>query len=223
MYNQNSVATGAKWYFWLAIVILIGAFALGFNIKDAKWLNGKIADATAEQMSVFTDVDRQKAELDLQLLRTQTEIEIAQQRQQAEYEATRKQQELDAWNVANTQTTNFKERLYSTFNFGIMAVMIVISVVLIITGISVGVGLYKVLHAKAQAIQPNKPSMVVMNKYQRRASPVAQKARQREREARERQILNNRLNQIFRDSEQIWPSNDGISENADLKNYPWVK
>ena len=116
--HQNGMATGAKWFFWLAIVILVGSFALGFNIKDAKWLNGKIASATAEQMNVATDVERQKADLDLQVLRSQTEIQIAQQKQQAEYEAAKQQQELNASNLANAQKANFRNALYNTLNFG---------------------------------------------------------------------------------------------------------
>jgi hypothetical protein len=72
--NHNNHATGAKWFFWLAIVVLAVVFALGFNVKDAKWLNRQIASATAEQMILTTEVERQKEELDLQLLKSQTEI-----------------------------------------------------------------------------------------------------------------------------------------------------
>jgi hypothetical protein len=222
--NQNGMATGAKWFFWLAIVILIGSFALGFNIKDAKWLNGEIASATANQMNVATDVDRQKAELDLQLLRTQTEIQVTQMKQKADYEAAQQQQELNATTTAAMQWANFQAGLYNTVNIGLMIVMIAIGAALTIAGISAAVGLYKILNAKAQAIQPSQTQTVVVHKYHRQPSPSAQKAREREREERklERQGIDNRINQLFPGNETVWTVAD--DKPADLKSadYPWA-
>lgn len=222
--NQNGMATGAKWFFWLAIVTLIGSFALGFNIKDAKWLNGEIASATANQMNVTTDVDRQKAELDLQLLRTQTEIQVTQMKQKADYEAAQQQQELNATTTATMQWANFQAGLYNTVNIGLMIVMIAIGAALTIAGISAAVGLYKILNAKAQAIQPSQTQTVVIHKYHRQPSPAAQKARQREREERqlERQFIDSRIDQLFPDNEVIWSTEGDNTEDLQPANYPWA-
>lgn len=222
MYNQNGLAIGAKWYFLLAIVVLAVAFALGINIKDAKWLNGEIASATANQMNVATDIDRQKAELELQSLRTQTEIQIAQQKRQAEYEAAKQQQELNALNLAASQRANFQAGLYESFNFGLKAVIATLCIALTIVGIFAGVGLYKVLNARALTAQSSQPSVVVVQK--RQPSPAAQKARQYEREEREReqQLIDNRINQLFPDSETVWTAKGDKSENLKPGNYPWV-
>lgn len=224
MYNQNSAATGAKWFFFLAIVILIGAFALGANVKDAKWLNGEIASATANQMNVVTDIDRQKAELDLQVLKTQTEIQVNQMKQQADYETAKQQQELNATTTAAMQWANFQAGLYNTVNSGLMALMIVVSVAVAIVGIYFSIGLYKILNAKAHAIQASQTQTVVIHKYHRQPSLAAQQARQREHEEREfeRQSLDNRINQLFPGNETVWTAKD--DKSADLKpaDYPWA-
>jgi hypothetical protein len=220
MYNQNGLATGAKWYFWLAIVILIGSFALGFNIKDAKWLNGGIASATAEQMNVATDVERQKAELDLQVLRTQTEIQIAQQRQQAEYEAVKKQQELDALNVAAAQKANFHESLYNTLNFGLMAVMIAFSIALAALGVNASFGLGKVLSVKAEIAQPSKVYTAIPSKNHRQPSLAAQQARKREQQDRQGKIRVERVNQMLKNSKVIWSADNGKSAESIPGNNP---
>ncbi len=222
MYNQNSLATGAKWFFFLTIVILLGAFALGFNVKDATWLSREIAFAEAHEMNVQTDIDRQKAELDLQVLQTQTEIQVAEMKRQAEYEATKQQQELNAATTAAVQRANFQAGLYHTLNFGLMVLMIAVGAALTLAGISAAVGLYKILNAKAQAAHPSTSSMISINKNHRHPSSAAQKARQREREERERQFIDNRMNQIFPDSELIWTSQGNISKNLKPGNYPWA-
>lgn len=187
MNYQNGQATGAKWFFFLTMVILLGAVALGFDLKDAKWLNREIASATANQMNVATNIDQQKAELDLQVLKTQTEIQVAAMKQQAEYETAKQQQELNAAAAAAMQWSNFQAGLYNTINFGLMVVMIAIGMILILAGISSAVGLHKILNAKAQAIQPSQqPTVVVMHK--RQPSVAAQRARQQERNQRENAI-----------------------------------
>lgn len=220
MYNQNSLATGAKWFFLLAIVVLLGAVALGANLKDAKWLNREIASETAHEMNVQTEIERQKAELDMQLLKTETEIQIAQMKQNAEYEAAKQQQALNAATVAATQKANFQAGLYDTINFGLLVVMIAVGVALNIVGIYAGTGLHKFLSAKAPAIQPSQPKTVIV--YKRQPSPAAQRARQREREEREKQIIDNRVNQLFPDSEPIWTAKGDKSEDLKPKNYPWT-
>lgn len=224
MYNQNGLATGAKWFFFLAIVILLGAFALGANVKDAKWLNREIASATANEMNVATDIGRQKAELDLQLLRTQTEIQVTQIKQRAEFEAAKQQQELNASTVAAMQKADFQAGFYNIFNFGLMAMMVIGGVALATIGIFTAVGLYKILNAKAQAVQLSQTQTVVVHKHHRQASPAAQKARQREREEREleRQFIDNRINQLFPGNETVWTATD--DKSADLKpaDYPWA-
>lgn len=220
MNYQNGQATGAKWFFFLAMVILLGAVALGANIKDAKWLNRDIASATANEMNVATDIDRRKAELDLQVIQTQTEIQVAEMKRQAEYEAAKQQQELNAATTAAIQWSRFRADLYNTLNIGLMAVIAAFCIALTIAGISAAVGLYKILNAKAQAIQPSQPKAVVVRK--RQPSPAAQKARQREREERERELqrIDNRINQLFPDSELIWTATGDKSINLKPEDYP---
>lgn len=221
MYNQNGHSSGAKWFFFLAIVVLLGAFALGANVKDAKWLNREIASATANEMNVATDLDRKKAELDLQVQQAQTEIQVNQMRQQANYEAAKQQQELNALTAASIQKANFQAGLYDTVNFGLTAVMIALGIALAIAGISSAIGLFKILNAKAQAIQPSQPQTVVVHKYHRQPSLAAQKARQREREERiERRIIDGRIAQIFPNNEVIWSAEGDNAEELQPEKYP---
>ncbi len=210
---QSGQATGTKWFFFLAIVILAGAFALGFNIKDATWLNGQIASATAREMNVQTDIQRQQGELNLQLLQAQTNAQIEQQKQQTAYEAAKQQLDLQAASVANAQAAAFRSALYNVLNIGLAIFVIALCVALAVIGISAGFGLYKVLSAKAQSTQPSRPSIIVVRKDHRRPSVAAQEARRREREERVRQLLNN--------SRAIWPD-DGKAEAPTPENYPWA-
>jgi thymidylate kinase len=219
MNYQNGQSTGAKWLFFLAMVILFGSVAFGFNLKDAKWLNREIASATANQMNVATDIDRRKAELDLQVLQTQTEIRIAEMKRQAEYEAAKQQQELNAATAAAMQWSNFQAGLYNAINIGLMVVMIAVSAMLIIAGIAVAIGLYKILNARAQAIQSTQSTVVIVRK--RQPSLAAQRARQREREEREREReINARVDQLFSHSEPLWSVTGEKSENLERGNLP---
>lgn len=221
MNYQNGQATGAKWFFFLAMVILLGAVALGTNIKDAKWWNREIASATAHEMNVQTDIKQRERELELQVIQTQTEIQVAEMKRQAVYEAAKQQQELNTAAAAAMQKANFQADLYNTANFGLMVVMIAISAALTIAGISAAVGLHKILSAKAQAIQPSLPSTVTVHK--RRPSPAAIRARQREREERERERqIANRIDQLSSDSEPLWSAAGDKSENLKPEDYPWA-
>jgi cell division protein FtsL len=84
MYNQNSLATGAKWFFFLAMVILLGAVALGFNVKDATWLNRDIAAAEAERIHIENAYQQETYNLQIRLAAAAAEAEIKEiQRQQA--------------------------------------------------------------------------------------------------------------------------------------------
>lgn len=223
MNYQNGHSTGAKWFFFLAIVVLLGAFALGANVKDAKWLNREIASATANEMNVATDLDRKKAELDLQVQQAQTEIQVNQMWQQANYEAARQQQELTALTTASIQKANFQAGLYDTINFGIMVVMVALGAALAIAGISSAIGLFKILNAKAQAIQPSQPQTVVVHKYHRQPSLAAQKARQREREERiERRIIDRRIDRLFPNNQAIWSAEESNTEDLQPEKYPWA-
>ena len=200
-YNESSLVTGAKWFFLLAIVILAVTFALGFNVKNATWLNGQIASATADQMYAANDLARQKAELDLQLLRTQTEIQIAEQKQQADYEALKRQQELQAASLALSQKAWLQENLNRAFVLGLLFLMAAVSLVTIVMGIYAGHGLNKLLLAKAQAFRLLQPVAAPVQS-SHHPSPEAQKARQREREARENEIIEKqnlaeRINKYF--------------------------
>lgn len=218
MNYQNGQTTGAKWFFFLTMVILLGAVALGFNLKDAKWLNREIASATANQMNVATDIDRQQAELDLQVRKMQTEIQITQMRQQAEYAAEKQQQELNDAAMASQQWANFQTGLYNTITFGILVVMMAVGISLAFIGIHASTGIYKILNAKAQSIQHSQPQTVVVHKYHRQLSPAAQKARQRERVEREANANQNA--DLFSNSKPIWMTKEDGAENLKPGNLP---
>jgi hypothetical protein len=84
MYNQNSPASGAKWFFFLAMVILLVTFALGFNVKDATWLNREIAIAQADRIKIENAHQQATYELQERLAAAKTEAEIKEiQRQQS--------------------------------------------------------------------------------------------------------------------------------------------
>ena len=223
MYQPSNPATGAKWLFWLAIIILVAVFALGFNVKDAKWLNGKIASATAEQMSIATDIERQKSELNLQILRNQTELQIAREKQQAEFNNLQKQQELNSLVIADTQKADFRASLYNTISLGLMTLMIAICIVLGSLGIAASFGLHKILLAKAHLAQFTQTSTTItMKSRHHQPSSAAQIARQRERQERENQIKAKRNSRIFTGSKTIWPSDDGKANDLIPGNYPWA-
>jgi hypothetical protein len=222
MYQPNSFSSGAKWLFWLVIVILGIVFALGFNLKDAKWLNGEIASATAEQMNVTTDIERQKSDLALQILKNQTELQIARDMQQAEYETAQQQHELNALMVADTQKAHFRSSLYNTINIGLIALMIATSMVLAIFGINLSFGLRKIVSVKAQVAKPDRSSTIAVKKYYHQPSLAAQQARQREKQERERQIQAKRTHQIFKNSKAIWSADDGKADELTPGNYPWI-
>lgn len=223
MYQQSNPAAGAKWLFWLALIILVAVFSLGVNIKDAKWLNGKIASATADQMSLATNIEQQKSELDLQILKHQTELQIAHEKQLAEFDNKQKQLEMNALMVADTQKEGFRSSLYNTINLGLMALMIAISVVLVSLGITASFGLHKIFATKAQLVQLSQTSTTVTMKSHHQPSSAVQIARKRERQEREVQIKAKRNKQIFTDSKTIWPLNDGKANIITPGDYPWAR
>lgn len=84
MNYQNGQTTGTGWFFFLAMVILFGAVALGFNVKDAKWLNREIAAAEADRIKIENTHQQATYELQERLAAAKTEAEIKEiQRQQA--------------------------------------------------------------------------------------------------------------------------------------------
>lgn len=222
MYQPSSLASGAKWLFSLVIILIGIVFALGFNLRDAKWLNGKIASATAEQMSLATDIERQKAELNLQVLKNQTELQITREKQQAEYEAAQQQQQLDALFVANTQKAQFRNGLYNAINVGLMTLMIAISVVLAVCGINLSFGLRKVATIKAPVATLLRSSTTNVRRLSRQPSLAAQQARQREMQEREKQIWAKRNSLLFKNSRPIWSANDGKNDELIPGNHPWI-
>lgn len=221
MYTQSyNNTSGAKWIFWLVIIILLAVFALGFDLKEAKWLNGKIASATAEQMNVATDVERQKSELDLQLLKIQNEIQIAQQKQQAEFESAKLQQELNALTLAETQKADFRNRLYTTLNIGLIALTVAFSIALSALGINASFGLRKVLSVKAEALQLRAVYTPISSENPCKPSIAAQQARKREQLDRQKKIRAERVNQMLKNSKAIWSADDGKSEEFVPGNNP---
>ena len=211
MYQQNT-DTGAKWFFWLVIVILAIVFALGFNIKDAKWLNGNIASATAEQMGLTTDIERQKAGLDLLILKQRTEIQVAQEKQQAEYEAAQQRQRLESQTVAAIQFAGFRQDLYKKISDGLLALLVAASVSIAAWGIGSSIASYKLAVGKAQLAQSVQP---MLKRSHRQPSPAALQAREREQKNRFMRIT-------VKDAQAIWPDDDGKTQEFISGNYPWA-
>lgn len=218
MYQQNSMASGAKWFFWLTMVVLTIVFALGFNIKDAKWLNGDVASATANQMNAATDIERQKDELELQILRKQTELKIAEDIQAAEFNAQQQRQMLEDQARTNAQKADFRRALYGTVSLGIVALMAALAIGLCILAVFAGTGLHKILVAQAQAVQftvgPHSKVQV-----RRQPSLAAQLARQREQQERSRIIRRRQGIQILKESKPLWPDDSGNTERIDPGSY----
>jgi hypothetical protein len=108
MYGQqfsNPIASAAKWLFSGFVIILIMAFLLGGNIKDATWLNPNIADAEARRIQIESDHQQATYELQERKLTAQTEAEIRQiQREQEMLDAQHRHdlQVLDL-DIANRQ------------------------------------------------------------------------------------------------------------------------
>lgn len=218
MYPQNNVATGTKWFFYLVIVILIGSFALGLNIKDAKWLNSNIASATAEQINVTTDIERKKAELDLQLLETQTEIQIAEQKRQAEYEAAKQQQEFEAAALAEAQKAEFRSGFYNVLNSGLMILLAAISIVATVAGINVSLGFRTGLNRKAEALRVNEVRVPVNVVNRHEPSLAAKQARLREEADRRSKIRAERVDKMLKNTEAIWAVEDRKSDKFSSSN-----
>lgn len=218
MNYQNGVATGAKWFFFLAIVILIGSFALGFNIKDAKWLNSNIASATAEQINVTTDIELKKAELDLQLLETQTEIQIAEQKRQAEYEAAKQQQEFEAAALAEAQKAEFRSGFYNALNSGLMILLAAISIVATVAGINVSLGFRTALNRNAEALRVNEVRVPVSVVNRHEPSLAAKQARLREEADRRSKIRAERVDKMLKNTEAIWSVEDRKSDKFSSSN-----
>lgn len=216
--NQNGIVTGAKWLFWLAIIILAAVFALGLNIKDAKWLNGDIASATAEQINVTTDVERKKSELDLQLLETQTEIQIAEQKRQAEYEAVKQQQEFEAAALAEAQKAEFRSDFYNVLNNGLMILFAAISIVATVAGINASVGLRSAMNRNTEALRVNEVRVSVSDVNRREPSLAAQQARLREQADRRSKIRAERIDKMLKNTEAIWSVEDRKSDKFSSSN-----
>lgn len=212
MYNQNSVATGAKWFFFLAIVILIGAVALGVNLKDAKWWNREIASATANQMNVATDIEQQKGELDLQVLQTQTEIQIAEMKRQAEYKAAQQQQEIESAALAEAQKAEFRRGFYNVLNNGLMILLVAVGIVVTVAGVNVSLGLRTIKLKKAAAFQVNKVPAAVNAVTHRQHSLAVHQARLREQADRRAKIRAERVDRMLKNTEVIWSAEEKKSE-----------
>lgn len=94
MFGQqiNPFASAAKWLFFGFFGIIFMAVLLGFNFKDATWLNSDIATAEAERIQIETAHQQATYEIQERLATAQTDAEIQQiQREQklldAQYEA----------------------------------------------------------------------------------------------------------------------------------------
>lgn len=218
MNYQNSAATGAKWFFFLAIVILIGAVALGVNLKDAKWMNGDIASATADQITTETEIGRKKAELDLKMLEVQTEIQIEEQKRQAEHEAAKQQQEFEAAAVAEAQKAEFRSGFYNTLNAGLMVLLVAVGIVVTVAGVNASLGLRTTKINTAEAYQVNKASASISAVNHRRPSLAAQQARLREQADRRSKIRAERVDRMLKNTEVIWSAEEKKSEHHSAGN-----
>ncbi len=131
MFNQlpNPFASAAKWLFFGFFGIVFMAILLGFNFKDATWLNSDIATAEAERIQIETDHQQATYALQERLAAAQTDAEIQQiQREQqlldAQYEAEMQKITQD---VVNRQRWNDVKINLFTFAGGALSIVTMIS------------------------------------------------------------------------------------------------
>lgn len=205
MYQQNNSA-GAKWFFWLAMVLLALVFTLGLLVSNSEWLQPKIADATAEQMKLATEVERQESEIALQMARDQAEAEKA-----------RRELELEAQEKAIQQDAVHRQNFLAALNTGLLALMIAISFVVAVFGIYASLVFYKMMTARLQTALVSQVAqpVAVIQQTRRRPSPAAVQARKREQKKRREEIM-------FKHTRPFWAHDDGKSPELIPGNYPWA-
>jgi hypothetical protein len=205
MYQQNNGA-GAKWFFYLAMVLIALVFALGLLVSNSEWLQPKIADATADQMHLATDIERQKSEIELQTLKDQAEAEKA-----------RQNMALQAQEKASQQTAEQRQNFYSTLNTGLLALMIALSITVTVFGINASLAFYKMMTVRFQPVliaQTTQP-VPALQQTRRQPSSAATQARKREQKSRREQIM-------FKHTQPFWSKDDGKSPELIPGNYPWA-
>lgn len=212
MYQQNH-SSGAKWLFWLAVIFIAITFMLGFNLKDAKWLNGDIAAAEAGQINLANTTDQQNAELDYLNRKVDIERKNQQADQQAKIDAAKQDQELEAQKIANSQLAAFREKIYSTLDFGLSLLMIVVSIVVVILGVFGAFGMRRWMAAKARMPQVSQPPVANYQKPLHQPSPEAIQARVRERKQRQAMVA-------MKYTVRTWPENGADQEPIPGK--PWA-
>lgn len=152
MSQQNSLANGAKWLFFLAVVVLAGFLMLGTDLSKATWLSHPIAEAQAEQISSQTEIERKNAELDYEQRKFYAELERQKAQQQAAAQAAK-----------DAETLAFQKKIHAAAIAGLWVIVSILAIGLFTASIFAGVGLNRYLTAKAQTrqIQPGNGRLIV--------------------------------------------------------------
>jgi len=198
MPQQNS-SSGAKWWFLLAIVVMAAIFMLGFNVKDAKWLNGEIAAAEARQMNSATDTKERAANLDYLKSKAQIEIDTAKQLQVIGTQA-----------VLNIQVAKFLGNVGDTLNAGLMLLVVAVTVVVTAFGLYGSFGLHRLVVAQAQAIAMSQPIIASHQQTRRQRSPGVIEARKRELRQRGAKVA-------MKSTKPFWTDEEFVPGK-----YPWA-
>jgi disulfide bond formation protein DsbB len=196
---------GAKWLFWLAMVFMALALTLGLMVSHSEWLQPQIADATASQMRLTTEIERRKADIALQTLKDQ-----------AANENIRQLLALQAQVKSDQQVAEWRQNMYAMINIGLLALMIAFSIVATVFGIFAALTLYKKQTITLSQPQPVlTPAVPAVQPVHRQASPAAIQARKCEQKNRlERKLLSS--------TRPYWSRDDGKSPELISGVYPWT-
>jgi hypothetical protein len=83
--------TSGKWILLGGLMIAFLAFGLGLKSDQLRWLNSSVGEAEAGQIRTNTEIQQEKARLDLALYEAEIQASIEQLKRDAVYEATQKE------------------------------------------------------------------------------------------------------------------------------------
>jgi hypothetical protein len=215
MYQPN-IGSGWKWIFWLVIIIMFVVFALGFNVKEATWLNPSVSIAEAARMQQETSIAQKNAELDYQLRKTQIDAQIEGEKQAAAHKAAQLQLELKAQEAKNIQDAQLRNSFQYAVNIGTVVFYTGIALALLIVCVVGSIGLYQILKSKAELVRAKSVPAQISDPW---ASP--QYRRQARLAARHTELRKIRNKIAIKGTSPFWPD-DGKAEELILGKYPWA-
>jgi hypothetical protein len=184
MYPQSSLAGGAKWFFFLAVLVSAAFLALGAELSKAIWLSRPIAGELANQIAAQTETQRKR-----------DEIEIEKSQKLAA-------QEIQAQTARDAETLAFQQNIHAAMVFGAQLIAILIGLGLFVASVFVGIGLNRYLTANAQAKQthPVNGRLIVKIEQLNRQIDILQK-----RVTAMEQRQNHRAKEALKDTVREWP------------------